>query len=98
MDIDETICHGVDTNKYENPKPNTINIEKINRLYDNGNLIIYWTARGSVSNKDWLEKTRLQLDQWNVKRHLLKTFKPNYDYFICDKTINITYDLKIEDI
>jgi hypothetical protein len=98
VDIDETICNAVDNNKYENPRPNTINIEKINNLYDNGNLIIYWTARGCVSNKDWLEKTRTQLDKWNVKRHLLKTFKPNYDYFICDKTINITYDLKIENI
>lgn len=98
VDIDDTICNSIDINKYENPKPNIINIEKINKLYDDNNIIIYWTARGCVSNKDWLEKTRKQLDLWNAKRHMLKTFKPNYDYFICDKTINITYELKIDDI
>ena len=27
-------------------------------MYDNGNTIVYWTARGCVSNKDWLERTR----------------------------------------
>jgi hypothetical protein len=98
VDIDDTICHSKDKNKYENPEPIISNIKKINKLYEEGHIIIYWTARGCVSNKDWLETTRKQLDDWNVKRHMLKTLKPNYDYFICDKTINITYNLKIDDI
>lgn len=94
VDIDNTICKGT----YENPIPLYNKIEIINKLYDNGNTIIYWTARGSVSNKDWLEKTRKQLDDWGVKRHMIKVGKPNYDIFICDKTINITDNIDINSI
>ena len=91
VDIDNTICKGT----YENPTPLTDKINTINNLYDNGHTIIYWTARGCVSNKDWLEKTRKQLDNWNVKRHMVKVGKPNYDIFICDKTVNITEQIDI---
>ena len=96
VDIDDTICHGEGKNKYENPEPIPENIEKINKLYDNNHIIIYWTARGCTSGKDWTEITRQQLDKWGVKRHLLKVKKPNYDLFICDKTINLTHNLSIE--
>jgi nicotinamidase-related amidase len=96
VDIDDTICHGEGKTKYENPEPIQKNIEIINKLYDSGNIIIYWTARGSVSNKDWLEKTRNQLNIFGAKYHTLRVGKPNYDLFICDKTINLTYDLDIK--
>ncbi len=55
VDIDETICHretSVDfgvTHDYTKAKPIQENIEKINKLYDEGNTIVYWTARG-ISN------------------------------------------------
>ena len=94
VDIDNTICSGL----YENATPRQDKIQQMNELYDSGNTIIYWTARGSVSNNDWLEKTRKQLDAWGVKRHLFKTGKPNYDIFICDKTINITENIDIKSL
>lgn len=94
VDIDNTICKGT----YENPEPLKDKISIINELYEKGHTIIYWTARGCVSNKDWLEKTRKQLDSWSVKRHALKVGKPNYDVFICDKTINITENISIKEL
>ena len=50
VDIDETICHretSVDfgvTHDYTKAKPIQENIDKINKLYDEGNTIVYWTA------------------------------------------------------
>jgi uncharacterized HAD superfamily protein len=45
VDIDGTIC--TNTNgKYEKAVPFPSNIKKVNDLYDEGNEIIYWTARG----------------------------------------------------
>ena len=63
-------------------------IEKINRLYDNGDTIVYWTARGSTTGLDWTELTSKQLKEWGVKYHELKLGKPHYDVFICDKAVN----------
>ena len=50
VDIDETICHykGVERLGYKNAIPILFNIEKINKLYNKGHEITYWTARGSV--------------------------------------------------
>ena len=41
VDIDETICfyEGVDRLGYKNAIPDADNIEKINKLYDEGNII-----------------------------------------------------------
>ena len=63
-------------------------IKKINELYDSGNTIIYWTARGSVTRIDWLKLTKAQLDSWGVKSHDVRIGKPHFDLYICDKAIN----------
>ena len=63
-------------------------IIKINNLYDNGDTITYWTARGSGTGKDWSEVTENQLIKWGAKYHKLKMWKPMYDLFICDKAVN----------
>ena len=42
VDIDETIC--ITPNHYSESKPIFKMIEKINKLYDDGNLIVYWTS------------------------------------------------------
>ena len=44
VDIDGTICHTNGTD-YNDSKPKYDQIYKINKLYDEGNVIIYWTAR-----------------------------------------------------
>ena len=90
VDIDETICFYKGERKYPLAKPNLENIKKINTLYEEGNEIIYWTARGTVTGINWYKLTKQQLDQWGCKYHNLKVGdKPMYDLLICDKTKRI---------
>tara|TARA_R110001592_G_scaffold338578_1_gene625831 strand:- start:574 stop:885 length:312 start_codon:yes stop_codon:yes gene_type:complete len=95
VDIDETICFyenkiPLDGKKdYTKAVPDLKNIKKINELYDSGNIIVFWTARGSRSGIDWYEFTKNQLNSWNVKYHRLKCDKPYYDLFIEDRSIRI---------
>jgi len=89
VDIDGTICNNVDGD-YEKSEPILSNIKKINKLFEEGHTIVYWTARGAVSGLDWTETTKTQLNQWEAKHHSLKmNTKPHYDLLICDKTKRI---------
>ena len=88
VDIDETICLTGEDRNYTHSIPITNNIEKINNLYDEGNTIVYWTARGTMTGIDWREITESQFEEWGVKYHDLKFGKPAYDLFIDDKNIN----------
>jgi hypothetical protein len=87
VDIDETICISPPDRNYSKAKPIFDRIDKINKLYDEGN-IIYWTARGTSSGIDWKDVTESQFKEWGVKHHDLKLGKPAYDLFICDKVMN----------
>ena len=97
VDIDETICMHPDSDaqspaghrEYKNAMPIKENIDKVNNLFDSGNTIIYWTARGSRSGIDWYELTKAQLDKWGAKHHQLRCDKPFYDIFIEDRSIRI---------
>ena len=90
VDIDETICRYVDSRHYPHAIPIQNNIDKINKLYEEGNHITYWTARGATTGIDWTETTENQLKQWGCKyNHLLMNNKPHYDLLICDKTKRI---------
>jgi hypothetical protein len=88
VDIDETICVTPANRDYTKSTPIKKNIKKINKLYDEGHTIVYWTARGSGSGKDHSEITHNQMKEWKAKFHELKLGKPMYDLFICDKAIN----------
>tara|TARA_Y100000310_G_scaffold343178_1_gene449655 strand:+ start:2817 stop:3110 length:294 start_codon:yes stop_codon:yes gene_type:complete len=88
IDIDETICETPESRDYSLASPIEQNIEKANKLYDDGNTIIYWTARGTVSGIDWRQTTFDQLTEWGVRFHDLKLGKPYYDLFIDDKNMN----------
>jgi hypothetical protein len=87
VDIDNTICetNGCD---YTNSSPWKNNIDIINKLYEEGNMIVYWTARGVGSGKDLYDFTKYQLDSWGCKYHELRCDKPVYDTLIDDKTIS----------
>lgn len=93
VDIDETIClsptNPDGTRDYHKSCPVPANIDKINKLYYQGNTIIYWTARGSRSGIDWSELTKKQLDSWGCKYHKVECTKPYYDLLIDDKSIII---------
>jgi CMP-N,N'-diacetyllegionaminic acid synthase len=88
VDVDETICLTPESRDYSLSAPIKENIQKINELYDEGNTIIYWTARGTMTGIDWKEITESQFKRWGVKYHDLKFGKPAYDLFIDDKNVN----------
>ena len=91
VDIDDTICY-YKTENIENDYtiaiPYKERIEHVNKLYDEGNDIIYWTARGTVTGIDWRKITEKQLKEWGCKYNELRMGKPAYDLFIDDKNIN----------
>ena len=87
VDIDETICSFTD-GKYSLAKPIKNRIDKINKLYEEVNTIIYWTARGTTTNLNWFNVTQDQLERWGCKYSELRMGKPYYDLFIDDKNIN----------
>ena len=90
VDIDETICFYDGEREYPNAVPNKENIAKINKLYDEGHEITYWTARGTVTGINWFDLTKEQLTKWGCKWHnLIVGIKPAYDLLICDKTKRI---------
>lgn len=92
VDIDDTICYYINNTKdykdYNVAQPYLDRIDKINNLYDGGNIIIYWTARGTVTQINWFQITYNQLKKWGCKFHELRMNKPAYDLFIDDKNIN----------
>ena len=90
VDIDETICFYEGERTYPKALPLLENIEKINKLFDDNNTIIYWSARGTVTGIDWYDVTQKQLKDWGCKYHdLILGEKPDYDLLICDKTKRI---------
>ena len=75
---------------YDKAKPINEQIHKINKLYDEGNTIIYWTARGTVTGINWFDLTKEQLDSWGCKYHDLRVgTKPHYDLWVDDKSKRI---------
>ena len=101
VDVDGTICTSRSLKNinpeeykdiqsdYENAKPHRERIDYINSLYEKGENIIYWTARGSVSWIDLKEFTKNQLKEWGAKYHYLDVGKkPHFDMYICDKSYN----------
>ena len=98
VDIDGTICvpGETDEERYTCATPIQKRIDKINKLYDEGNTIIYLTARGmgrfeldrDKAIEGFYSVTRYQLDSWGCKYHRLFLGKPSADYYIDDKGIN----------
>ena len=84
-DLDGTICSAEKIFNKQYAKPNKKLIEKINKLYEDGNTIIVFTNRNSLewrTTTDWLKKH-------NVKYHQLIMNKPYYDVYIGDKASNV---------
>ena len=82
VDIDETICISPEDRDYAKAVPILTNIEKCNRLYNEGHKIVYWTARGTGSGIDWREVTEKQFKELVIFENVLEAFKNylNYDY------------------
>lgn len=96
VDIDNTICtysSVEESTDYYKAIPIKEHIQKINSLYQQGNKIVYYTARASVykdKKQEYLELTKKQLHSWGALYHELSVGeKPPYDLMICDKTKRI---------
>ena len=90
IDIDGTICSN-NLGDYEKCIPIYDRISYINYLYSQGNRIKLFTERVSGNSINCEEKTREQLNEWNVKYHELRMGKPAFDILIDDKTLNSIY-------
>lgn len=89
IDLDGTLCTNT-YGDYYSAKPLYKNIAKVNKLYDEGNIININTGRGTTTGIDWYELTKQQLELWEIKYHTLMVGKkPYYDYIIDDKSISI---------
>ncbi|WP_167956035.1 acylneuraminate cytidylyltransferase [Anaerosporobacter faecicola] len=95
FDIDGVIAKLEPNNNYRLSEPNTPMIEVVNKLYEMGNQIILFTARGYVTGVDWKETTQNQLSSWGVHYHELHFGKPNADYYVDDKFIDMNLLLKM---
>jgi len=85
VDIDGVIASLVSNSDYINSKPITKNIDYINKLHRAGIKIILFTARGSISGKNWKNLTEQQLKKWGVLHDELIFGKPAGDLYIDDK-------------
>jgi hypothetical protein len=93
VDIDNTICDTIGT-QYVNATPRLDKITVVNKLFNDGHYIVYWTARGTVSGIDFTELTTNQLNSWGVKYHEIRLKKPTYDIFVDDKALTNIDQLK----
>ena len=100
VDIDETVAFYSGKRSYDLAEPNHDNIAKINKLYDDGWYVIYWTARGGsekskAAGRCYYDYTWKQLESWGCKFHDLSTgskgkyIKPALDLVIDDKAKRI---------
>ena len=89
VDIDGTICN-TENSDYENSKPRYDQIEKINKLHNEGHEIVYWTARGGTTGIDWSDLVKFLFKEWGCRYTRIETQKkPSWDLFIDDKTKRI---------
>ena len=89
VDIDNTICRTEGTD-YANAKPIPERIAVVNRLYDAGNEIVIWTARGALRGVTlaMATMTKRQLATWGVKFHQLRMDKPYFDTLVDDRAVS----------
>jgi hypothetical protein len=88
FDIDNTLVK-TNGNDYQNCSPIQHRIDRVNALYDSGNTIYLFTARGSASGNDYRKLTEEQMAKFGVKHHSLIMGKPDVDLFVDDKAISV---------
>ena len=86
IDIDGTICTTVGTD-YAGARPIESRIAHVNRLFDEGHEITFFTARGSLLGVDHEALTRGQLESWGVRYTRLQMGKPAADTYVDDRAV-----------
>ena len=89
FDLDGTLCTNTEGD-YEVALPFGTRISSVNRLFEEGNEITIFTARGSETGIDWYELTETQLKSWGVKYNRLILGKPFAHQYIDDRAISDT--------
>ena len=89
FDIDGVIAQFDPDLQYDKAQADRSMIEFVNCLYDYGNKIILFTARGSATGIDWSAMTEAQMKRWGVKYHELKFGKPAATFYVDDKNLSI---------
>ena len=87
FDLDGTLCTNTEGG-YAQALPLPERILKVNELYDKGNKILIYTARGTVTGIDWRDLTQKQLDTWGIKHHELRLGKPFADVYVDDRGVS----------
>lgn len=95
FDLDGTLCSNTDGN-YDKAFPYAQRIEYVNYLYQLGNEITIFTARGMGSTNNnqiqainkYFSMTEEQLKKWGIKYHNLILGKPSGDFYVDDKGVN----------
>lgn len=102
FDLDDVICYRskeyehLGPNKYDYCEPDQHVIDLVNSLYEEGNKIVIYTARGMSQYKgnvaliysELYSKTIQQLNAWGLKYDQLVMGKIHYDLLIDDKALN----------
>lgn len=86
IDIDGTICEELPTFEKSLANPIAGALESVNKLYDSGVFIIFYTARGWAEFK----MTENWLKSHGFKYHTLICGKPVYDMWIDDRAVKFT--------
>jgi capsule biosynthesis phosphatase len=97
FDLDGTLCSQTQSGKYHESEPFVDIIKYVNKLYDDGHVIIIQSARGMGSNcgnigkayNQWYSMTEKQLDKWGVKYNELLLGKPYADVYIDDRALRV---------
>ena len=95
FDLDGTLCTNTHGN-YSKAEPLFERIQRVNKLFDEGNQIVILTARGMGSTNNntelaklkWEEFTKKQLSDWGVNYHKLFLGKPSGDLYVDDKAVS----------
>ena len=98
FDINNVLCETDEKKSYLKSKPIKKNIQIVNRAYNQGYIIILYTARymgrcnGKLSeiNKKIKPLTLKQLKKWGIRYHEIYFGKPSFDLFIDDKSLFFT--------
>ena len=103
FDLDGTICTQEKSGEYHLAKPIPEMVKKVNELYDSGDYIIIFTARGMNTYGNeydargaYDELTRDWLVDNGVRFHQLLFGKPAADYYVDDKAVlpqELLYDI-----
>ncbi len=94
FDLDGTLCTETKNQQYKKAKPILQMIRLVNKLYDKGNIIKIFTARGQLSGDDFTKITKKQLKKWGVKYHEFH-WKTAAHVYVDDRSIHPQQFLRV---